>query len=101
MVQMSKMNDGDAKGISTFFKFNPHNRLSAMLTVWTQQPETAFLKEYYSKSLQITLEELGQAVAEAKSKINPKRYPVFKKRALKDSFSWNGTVKHDIEYKLT
>lgn len=97
MVQMSKMNGGDAQGISTFFKFNPYNQLSAMLTVWKQQPETAFLKESYSKSLQITLEELGQAVAEAKSKTNPKRYPVFKKRGLKDSFSWNGTVKHDIE----
>ena len=97
MVQMSKMNGGDAEGISTFFKFNPYNQLSAMLTQWKQQPETAFLKESYSKSLQITLEELGQAVAEAKSKSNPKRYPVFKKRGLKDSFSWNGTVKHDIE----
>lgn len=97
MVQMSKMNGGDAEGISTFFKFNPYNQLSAMLTQWKQQRETAFLKESYSKSLQITLEELGQAVAEAKSKTNPKRYPVFKKRGLKDSFRWNGTVKHDIE----
>jgi putative transposase len=42
-------------------------------------------------------DELGQAVAEAKSKNNPKRYPVFKKRGIKDSFSWNGTIKHDIE----
>jgi putative transposase len=97
MVQMSKMNGGDAKGITTFFKFNPYNQLSAMLTQWKQQAETAFLKEAYSKSLQIVLEELGQAVTEAKSKTNPKSYPVFKKRGLKDSFSWNGTIKHDIE----
>ncbi len=97
MVQMSKMNGGDAEGISTFFKFNPYNQLSALLTEWKQQSDTAFLKESYSKSLQIVLEELGQAVAEAKSKTNPKRYPVFKKRGLKDSFSWNGTVKHDAE----
>ncbi len=97
MVQMSKMNGGDAQGISTFFRFNPYNQLSALLTEWKQHSETAFLKESYSKSLQIVLEELGQAVAEAKSKTNPKRYPVFKKRGVKDSFSWNGTVKHDIE----
>lgn len=97
MVQMSKMNGGDAAGITTSFKFNPYNQLSALLTEWKQQPETMFLKNAYSKSLQITLEELGQAIAEAKSKINPKRYPVFKKRGVKDSFSWNGTIKHDIE----
>lgn len=97
VVQMSKMNAGDAEGISTFFKFNPYNQLSALLTKWKQHPETAFLKDAYSKSLQIVLEELGQAVSEAKSKTNPKRYPVFKKRGVKDSFSWNGTVKHDIE----
>lgn len=97
MVQMSKMNGGDAQGITTFFKYNPYNQLSALLTDWKQQPETEFLKEAYSKSLQIVLEELGQAVAEAKSKTNPKRYPVFKKRGVKDSFSWNGTVNHDVE----
>jgi putative transposase len=97
MLQMSKMNGGDETGITTFFKFNPYNQLSALLTEWKQQPETEFLKEAYSKSLQIVLEELGQAVAEAKSKTNPKRYPVFKRRGVKDSFSWNGTVKHDAE----
>lgn len=74
MVQMSKMNGGDAEGIATSFKFNPYNQLSPLLTEWKQQPDTEFLKEAYSKSLQITLEELGQAVAEAKSKTNPKRY---------------------------
>jgi putative transposase len=97
MVQMSKMNGGDATGITTTFKFNPYNQLSALLTEWKQQPNTEFLKEVYSKSLQITLEELGQAVAEAKSKNNPKRYPVPKKRNHGISFSWNGTVKHDAE----
>ncbi len=55
------------------------------------------MKQVYSKSLQIVLEELGQAVAEAKNKSNPKRYPVFKKRGVKDSFSWNGIIKHDEE----
>ena len=97
MVQMSKMNGDNAEGIARSFKFNPYNQLSAMLTEWKQQPDTEFLKEAYSKSLQITLEELGQGVAEAKSKTNPKRYPVFKKRGIKDSFSWNGALKHDIE----
>jgi putative transposase len=97
MVQMSKMNGGNAEGITTSFKFNPYNQLSALLPEWKQQPDTEFLKESYSKSLQIVLEELGQAVAEAKSKTNPKRYPVFKKRGLKDSFSWNGAIKHDAD----
>jgi putative transposase len=97
MVQMSKMNGGNAEGITTSFKFNPYNQLSALLPEWKQQPDTEFLKESYSKSLQIVLEELGQAVAEAKSKTNPKRYPVFKKRGLKDSFSWIGAIKHDAD----
>lgn len=97
MVQMSKMNGGDTEGITSSFKFNPSYQLSAMLPVWKKHPDTAFLKDAYAKSLQITLDELGQAVAEAKSKTNPKRYPVFKKRGVKDSFSWNGTIKHDIE----
>lgn len=97
IVQMSKMNGSDAEGITPSFKLNPYNQLSALLTEWKQQPETTFLNAAYSKSLQITLAELGQAVAEAKSKTNPKRYPVFKKRGVTDSFSWNGTIKHDIE----
>lgn len=97
VVTMSKMNGGDGEGITRFFKFNPYNQLSAMLTKWKQEPETLFLADAYSKSLQIVLEELGQAVTEAKSKTNPKRYPVFKKRGVKDSFSFNGTIKHDAE----
>lgn len=97
MVQMSKMNGGDTEGIATTFKFNPYNQLSSMLTMWKQQPELEFLNKAYSKSLQITLEELGQAIAEAKDKTNPKRYPVTKKRNHGVSFSWNGTVKHDIK----
>ena len=101
IVTMSRMNGGDATGITAFFKFNPYNQLSAMLTKWKQDPETQFLAEAYSKSLQIVLEELGQAVVEAKSKTNPtrvsKQYPVFKKRGIKDSFSFNGAIKHDVE----
>lgn len=97
MVTMSKMNGGDATGITGFFKFNPYQQLSSMLTQWKEQSGTLFLIDAYSKSLQITLEELGQAVAEAKSKTNPKQYPVFKKRGVKDSFSFNGAIKHDAE----
>lgn len=93
--QMCKMNGGTADGIASEFKFNPYNQLSKLLTKWKQEPDTVFLKDVYSKSLQITLEELGQAIVEAKSKTNPKRYPVFKKRGVKDSFSFNGTIKHD------
>lgn len=81
--------------VSRVFKFNPYSQLSAMLPQWKQEPQTAFLADAYSKSLQITLEELGQAIVEAKSKTNPKQYPVFKKRGVKDSFSFNGAIKHD------
>ena len=72
-------------------------QLSAMLTQWKQEPATAFLSQAYSKSLQIVLEELGQAISEAKSKTNTKQYPVFKRRGFKDSFSFNGAIKHDAE----
>lgn len=96
VVQMVKLNGGTAEDVTAFFKFNPYQQLSTLLTSWKQETDKVFLQESYSKSLQITLEELGQAVAEAKSKTNPKRYPVFKKRGVKDSFSWNGTIKHDV-----
>ncbi|MEN9946126.1 MAG: hypothetical protein RLZZ293_512 [Pseudomonadota bacterium] len=65
ILEISKMNGGDGKGISPLFKFNPYNQLSALLTTWKQQSDTVFLK-VYSKSLQIVLEELGQDIAEAK-----------------------------------
>lgn len=97
IARMSKMNGGNGEETVRTFKFNPYNQLSAMLTEWKQQPELEFLNKAYSKSLQIVLEKLGEAVAGAKSKTNPKRYPVFKKRNHGISFSWNGTVKHDIE----
>lgn len=77
------------------FKFNPYYQLSKLLPHWKANTKTSFLKNTYSKSLQITLEELSKALTEAKSKTNPKRYPVFKKRGLKDSFSFNGTITHD------
>jgi putative transposase len=96
-VNMSITNGGTAAGINSTFKFNPYHQLSALLPKWKQHPETAFLADVYSKSLQITLEQLGQAIVEAKSKTNPKRYPVFKKRGIKDSFSFNGAIKHDAE----
>ena len=97
IVTMSKMNGGDATDITGFFKFNPYQQLSAMLPAWKSTPETEFLADAYSKSLQIVLEELGKAVAEAKSKTNPKQHPTFKKRGVKDSFSFNGAIKHDAE----
>jgi putative transposase len=92
MVQIS-----NNEGISPLFKFNPHNQLSAFLATWKQQSEIAFLKQAYSKSLQIVLKELGQDVDDAKNKSNPKRYPVFKNCRVKDNFSWNNTIKHDAE----
>ena len=97
MFKLAGATDKEVLQVSREFKFNPYNQLSALLTQWKQEPAMAFLTNTYSKSLQITLEELGQAVAEAKSKTNPKCYPVFKKRGVKDSFSFNGNIKHDAE----
>jgi transposase len=78
MLKIAKMNGGDGECISSLFKFNPYNQLSALLTTWKQQAETAFLKQIYSKSLQIMLEEFDQTVvAETKNKRNSKGYPVF------------------------
>jgi hypothetical protein len=59
-----------------------------LLTTWKQQPNTAFLKQVYSKLLPIVLEELlGQPVAEAKSKAI-----LDLKLGVKDSFSCNGAI---------
>jgi hypothetical protein len=44
MLKIAKMNGGDSQGISTLFKFLPYNQISALLTTWKQQIETAFLK---------------------------------------------------------
>jgi hypothetical protein len=52
MLEISKKNSGDGEGNSQLFKFNPYNQLS-LLSRWKQQPNTAFLKQVYSKSLQI------------------------------------------------
>ncbi len=95
LLKSAGAKDTDISAISREFKFNPYQQLSKMLTQWKQQPDTNFLIDSYSKSLQITLEELGQAIVEAKNKTNPKKYPVFKKRGVKDSFSFNGDIKHD------
>ncbi|MEN9945631.1 MAG: hypothetical protein RLZZ293_17 [Pseudomonadota bacterium] len=45
MVQMSKMTGGDAESITTLFKFNPYNQLSALLIKLEQQAETKFLEK--------------------------------------------------------
>ncbi|MEN9946098.1 MAG: hypothetical protein RLZZ293_484 [Pseudomonadota bacterium] len=47
LLEISKMNGGDGKGISQLFKFNPYHQL----TTWKQQSNTAFFKQVYSKSL--------------------------------------------------
>jgi putative transposase len=98
----SLVRDCEEKGLATdnivrTFRFNPYYQLSSMLKLWKEDTKTSFLVDCYSKSLQITLEELGQAITEAKSKTNPKCYPVFKKKGIKDSFSFNGSIKHDDE----
>ena len=97
IVTMSRMNGGTSDGITSSFKYNPYQELSAMLPKWKVSPELSFLAIAPAKSLQITLEELGQAVAESRDKKNPKRFPVFKKRGGSDSFTYNGAITHDAE----
>lgn len=54
MFKLAGATDAEVKTVSREFKFNPYQQLSKMLTEWKQQPETAFLSQSYSKSLQIT-----------------------------------------------
>lgn len=96
-LTLSGAGEAETRQISRNFKFNPYHQLSSLLPKWKLESATAFLADSYSKSLQITLEELAQAITEAKSKTNPKKYPVFKKRGVKDSFSFNGAIKHDTQ----
>ena len=100
MLKMAGATDNEIKRcLQREFKFKPYNQLSAMLPVWKAAPETAFLANAYSKSLQIKLEELGMAFTEARTSGNIKRYPSIKKKwQCNESFSFNGSsIKHDAE----
>ena len=99
MLKMAGATDEEIKrGLQREFKFNPYQQLSAMLPIWKSAPETSYLTNAYSKSLQIKLEELGLAITEAKTSGNIKCYPRIKKRGVNDSFSFNGTnIKHDAQ----
>ena len=61
-----------------------YSKLAALLPEW--KVEYPFLKEAPSQALQQILMNLGRAINEAFDKKNPKRFPVFKKKGVNDSF---------------
>ena len=64
-------------------------KLAGLLKQWKSQPETLFLNEAaHSQSLQQTLKSLMRAIYDAFDKTNPKRFPVFKKKGVYDSFRY-------------
>ncbi len=69
--------------------------LAPRLVSWKNEETTAFLKEVHSQPLQQTLKNLDRAIKEAFSKKNPKQFPRFKKRGLRDSFHYPQGFKID------
>ena len=63
-----------------------YTEMAGKLTSWKKQPETTFLNESPSQSLQQTLKDLDRALKDAFSKSSPKQFPVFKKKGLHNSF---------------
>ena len=63
-----------------------YNDMAAQLVGWKREPETAWLCEAPSHTLQQTLRNLDRAVMDAFDKKNPKRFPKFKKKGVHDSF---------------
>jgi putative transposase len=61
-----------------------YSNLAALLPEW--KIEHPFLKDAPSQALQQTLMNLGKAINEAFDKKSPKRFPVFKKKGVHDSF---------------
>ena len=68
-------------------------KTAALLVVWKQEEETAFLSEVHSQPLQQTLMQLDRAVRDAFDKSSPKQFPRFKKRGKQDSFRYPQGVK--------
>ncbi len=64
----------------------PYPEMAAELLKWKTDPESSFLKEAPSQTLQQTLKDLDKALKEAFDKKSPKRFPRFKKKGLHDSF---------------
>ena len=60
-------------------------KMAAELVNWKQQENTAFLKDVHSQILQQKLMDLNQALQEAFDKTNPKQFPRFKKKSMKQN----------------
>jgi putative transposase len=73
-----------------------YNEMAKQLVAWKREPETAWLCESPSHTLQQTLRNLDRALMEAFDKKNPKRFPKFKKKAsmtvsgfrTRSNFAW-------------
>ena len=76
-------------------KFLKYTELAKSLTEWKQ--EQTFLKDVHSQTLQQTLKQLDRALKDAFNKKSPKKFPVFKKKGLKDSFTYPQGFKIDQE----
>ncbi len=63
-----------------------YTELASELVQWKKDPELSWLKEAPSQSLQQTLKDLDRALRDAFNKKNPKRFPQFKKRGIRDAF---------------
>jgi len=60
--------------------------LASLLVSWKK--EFLFLREAHSQSLQQTLRNLDKALKDSWNKKSPKKFPRFKKKNLRDSFSY-------------
>ena len=63
-----------------------YSELCQTVVAWKREPETAWLCDAPSHTLQQTLRNLDRALMEAFDKKNPKRFPKFKKKGVHDSF---------------
>ena len=72
--------------LETDKKIYKYTELAEMLVEWKK--EQKFLNETHSQTYQQTLKSLDRALIEAFNKNNSKKFPVFKKKGLKDSFKY-------------
>ncbi|HIH97350.1 MAG TPA: IS200/IS605 family element transposase accessory protein TnpB [Thermoplasmata archaeon] len=69
-------------------KIYKYIELAGMLVEWKKDKQTKFLADTHSQTYQQTLKNLDRALREAFNKKSPKKFPVFKKKGLKDSFKY-------------
>jgi len=67
-------------------KIYNYRQLASMLVEWKK--EHKFLADTHSQTYQQTLKSLDRALGDAFNKKNPKKFPVFAKKGLKDSFRY-------------